>query len=190
MKKLYLLAAGLFLTFSALAANPMVEMKTNMGVIVIELNQDKAPKSVENFLQYVKDGFYAGTIFHRVIDGFMIQGGGFEADMKPKPTRAPIENEAKNGLKNEIGTLAMARTPNPHSASAQFFINLVENRGLDYPSRDGWGYAVFGKVTQGMEVVQKIAKVKTGNAGGHQNVPSEPVLIESVRLLPETKPTK
>jgi peptidyl-prolyl cis-trans isomerase A (cyclophilin A) len=121
------------------------------------------------------------------MDGFMIQGGGFDKDMKQKPTRAPIENEAKNGLKNEPGTLAMARTPAPHSASAQFFINLVNNQGLNYPSPDGWGYAVFGKVTQGMDVVEKIAKVKTGNAGGHQNVPLDPVVIESARLLPEAK---
>jgi len=190
MKKLILMVLGLSMSLAALAANPLVEMKTNVGTIVIELNAEKAPKTVENFLQYVKDGFYVGTIFHRVIDGFMIQGGGFEAGMKQKPTRAPIENEAKNGLKNETGTLAMARTPNPHSASAQFFINLVDNQGLDYPSRDGWGYAVFGKVTQGMDVVQKIAKVKTGNAGGHQNVPIDAVVIESARLLPEAKPAK
>ena len=190
MKKMYLLACGLLLSLHAFAANPMVEMKTNMGTVVIELYPEKAPKSVDNFLQYVKDGFFNGTIFHRVIDGFMIQGGGFDRDMKQKPTRAPIENEAKNGLKNEVGTLAMARTPAPHSATAQFFINLVDNSGLDYPSRDGWGYAVFGKVAQGYDVVQKIAKVKTGNAGFHQNVPVEPVLIESVRLLPEPKPAQ
>ena len=190
MKKLSALAAGLFLSLSALAANPVVEMKTNQGVIVIELHADKAPKTVENFLQYVKDGFYNGTIFHRVIDGFMVQGGGFEPGMRQKPTRAPIENEAKNSLKNAAGTLAMARTQDPHSASAQFFINLVDNRPLDYPSRDGWGYAVFGTVTQGFEIVQKIAKVKTGNAGFHQNVPVDPVAIESVRLLPEAKPAK
>ncbi len=189
MKKLFALAAGLLLSLSAAAANPLVEMKTRQGLIVIELYADKAPKSVENFLQYVRDGFYNGTIFHRVIDGFMIQGGGFEPGMKQKPTRAPIENEAKNGLKNAAGTLAMARTQDPHSASAQFFINLVDNSPLDYPSRDGWGYAVFGKVTQGFDVVQKIAKVKTGNAGFHQNVPVEPVVIESVRLL-DAKPAK
>ncbi|MDT3736146.1 MAG: peptidylprolyl isomerase [Denitratisoma sp.] len=190
MKKLFALAAGLLLSLSVLAANPVVEMKTNQGLIVIELYADKAPKTVENFLQYVKDGFYNGTIFHRVIDGFMIQGGGFEPGMKQKPTRAPIENEAKNGLKNATGTLAMARTQDPHSASAQFFINLVDNALLDYPSRDGWGYAVFGKVVQGFDIVQKIAKVKTGNAGFHQNVPIAPVIIESARLLPEAKPVK
>ena len=189
MKKLFTLAAGLLMSLSVIAANPLVEMKTNQGLIVIELYVDKAPKTVENFLQYVKDGFYNGTIFHRVMDGFMVQGGGFEQGMKQKPTRAPIENEAKNGLKNTAGTLAMARTQDPHSASAQFFINLVDNRPLDYPSRDGWGYAVFGKVTQGMDVVQKIAKVKTGNAGFHQNVPVEPVVVESARLV-EPKSSK
>ncbi len=188
MEKLFALAVGLLSSLSA-AANPLVEMKTNMGVIVIELEAEKAPKTVANFLQYVRAGFYNGTIFHRVIDGFMIQGGGFEPGMKQKPTRAPIENEAKNGLRNTAGTIAMARTQDPHSASAQFFINLVDNRPLDYPSRDGWGYAVFGRVTQGFDVVQKIARVKTGNAGFHQNVPLEPVVIESARLI-EAKPAK
>jgi len=185
MKHLVLLAIGLLINLSAFAANPTVEMKTNQGTLVIELYADKAPKSAANFLQYVKDGFYNGTVFHRVIDGFMIQGGGFTPDMQQKATRAPIENEARNGLKNGAGTLAMARTGDPHSATAQFFINLVDNAPLDYPSRDGWGYAVFGKVTQGMDVVQKIAKVKTGNAGMHQNVPTTPVVIESVKLLTE-----
>ena len=187
MKKLFLLAAGLLLSLHAFAANPAVEMKTNQGTIVVELYADKAPKSVANFLQYVKDGFYNGTVFHRVIDGFMIQGGGFTPAMKEKGTRAPIENEARNGLKNSVGTLAMARTGDPHSATAQFYINLVDNTPLDYPSHDGWGYAVFGKVTQGLDVVQKIAKVKTGNAGPYQNVPSTPVVIESAKLLPEKK---
>lgn len=168
---------------STLAANPMVELKTNQGEIVVELFADKAPKSAENFVQYVKDGHYNGTIFHRVIDGFMVQGGGFDADMKQKSTRAPIENEAKNGLRNEPGTLAMARTANPHSASAQFFINLVPNTFLDYPSPDGWGYAVFGKVVKGMDVVDRIAKVPTANRDYHQNVPVEPVIVESARLL-------
>ncbi len=190
MKKVLLLACGLLfnlITHPAFAANPLVEMKTSQGAIVIELYSDKAPKSVANFQEYVKDGFFNGTIFHRVIDGFMIQGGGFTTDMKQKTTRAPIENEAKNGLKNEIGTLAMARTGDPHSATAQFFINLVNNTPLDYPSRDGWGYAVFGKVVQGLDVVQKIAKARTGNAGMHQNVPVTPIVIESVKLLPEKK---
>ena len=186
MKKLFALAAGLLWSLSVLAANPIVEMKTNQGSIVIELYADKAPKTVENFLQYVKDGFYNGTLFHRVIDGFMIQGGGYEPGMREKPTRAPIENEAKNGLKNVTGSIAMARTPNPHSAAAQFFINVAYNCFLDYPGQDGWGYAVFGKVTQGIDVVQKIAKVKKNR----QDIPLETVLIESVRILPEAKPAK
>ena len=167
-----------------------VRLDTNHGAIVLELDDDNAPATVANFLQYAQDGHYDNTVFHRVIDGFMIQGGGFAPGMKQKPTRAPIENEAKNGLKNAAGTLAMARTQDPHSASAQFFINLVDNRPLDYPSRDGWGYAVFGKVSQGLDIVQKIAKVKTGNAGFHQNVPVDPVIIESARLLPEAQPAK
>ena len=164
----------------------MVKLHTNFGTIVLELDAAKAPETVKNFIAYVEAGHYDNTIFHRVIDGFMIQGGGFEPGMKQKPTRAPIENEAKNGLKNTTGTLAMARTPNPHSASAQFFINVANNGFLDYPGQDGWGYAVFGKVTQGLDVVQKIAKVKTGN----QNMPIDLVVIESARLLPEAKPAK
>lgn len=189
MKKyLFALAASATLTMPALAANPMVEMKTNQGEIVVELYADKAPKSAENFVQYVKDGFYDGTVFHRVIDGFMIQGGGFDAQMNQKATRAPIQNEAKNGLRNEPGTLAMARTSDPHSATAQFFINLKPNTFLDYPSRDGWGYAVFGKVVRGMDVVEKIGKLATGNLGMHQNVPLEPVVVESARLLETPAP--
>lgn len=164
--------------------NPAVEMKTSRGALIIELYRDKAPKSVDNFLQYAREGFYDGTIFHRVMPDFMIQGGGFTPDMKQKGTRAPIQNEAANGLKNELGTLVMARKRDPHSADAQFFINLKENRFLDYPGQDGWGYAVFGKVVQGLDVVQQIAKVPTGNSGQHQNVPTTPVLIESVKLLP------
>ncbi len=190
MKKLFAILAALAISLPAWAANPTVEMKTNLGAITIELYADKAPKSVENFLQYVKDGHYNSTIFHRVIDGFMIQGGGFDLGMNQKATRAPVENEAKNGLKNQIGTLAMARTSSPHSATAQFFINLVNNDALDYPSRDGWGYCVFGKVTQGMDVVNKIAKVSTGSAMGHQNVPTKPVLIESVKLVEAAKPAE
>jgi len=182
-KHLIAFAALATTALNALAANPMVELKTNQGEIVVELFADKAPKSAENFVQYVKDGHYNGTVFHRVIDGFMVQGGGFDADMKQKSTRAPIENEAKNGLKNERGTLAMARTADPHSASSQFFINLVPNTFLDYPSRDGWGYAVFGKVVKGMDVVDKIGKVATGNRGFHQNVPVEAVIVENARVL-------
>ena len=142
-----------------------------------------APIIVENFLKYAKVGYFNGTVFHRVIDGFMIQGGGFTPAMEEKKTGKPIQNEAKNGLKNQRGTIAMARRPDPHSATAQFFINLKDNAFLDYPGQDGWGYTVFGKVTQGMDVVDKIAKVKTGNRGGHQDVPLDPVVIESVKIL-------
>ena len=187
LRSIVAVAVSLTLAGAALAANPNVRMTTSLGEVEMELYADKAPASVKNFLGYVDSGFYNGTIFHRVIPNFMNQGGGFEPGMKEKATRPPIENEAKNGLKNEVGTLAMARKPNPHSASAQFFINLVPNTFLDYPSRDGWGYAVFGKVTQGMDIIEKIAKVPTGNAGGHQNVPAMAVVIESVKLLPEKK---
>ncbi|NMG27449.1 peptidylprolyl isomerase [Aromatoleum evansii] len=171
----------------AQAANPVVEMRTNQGIVVLELFADKAPKSVENFLEYVKSGHYDGTIFHRVIDGFMIQGGGFDGSLNQKPTRAPIQNEAKNGLRNDAGTLAMARTSDPHSATAQFFINLVDNSFLDYPSRDGWGYTVFGKVSSGMDVVRNIGKTRTGVVRGMRDVPTEPVIIESVRLIEAAK---
>ena len=169
----------------ALAANPQVELNTSQGSVVVELYADKAPKTVVNFLQYAKDGFYSGTIFHRVIDGFMIQGGGFDRDMREKRPRPPIENEAGNGLKNDLGALAMARTPNPHSASAQFFINLKDNDFLNYrePTPQGYGYAVFGRVVKGMDVVNRIAKMPTGNAGPHQNVPREPVVIESATVI-------
>ena len=187
MYRLFLVIFAFFFTPVAHAANPQIEMKTSQGMLIIELYQDKAPKSVENFLQYVKDGFFNGTVFHRVIHNFMIQGGGFTPDMKQKDTRAPIQNEAKNGLKNEAGTLAMARTGNPHSASSQFFINLNDNGFLDYPGQDGWGYAVFGKVVQGLDIVQKIARVPTANVGPHQNVPTTPILIESATLLPAKK---
>ncbi len=182
---LFLLAAVLGCS-TALAQNPQVELRTSQGSIVVELYADKAPTTVANFLHYVKDGFYGGTIFHRVIDGFMIQGGGFDRDMREKKSRAPIENEAGNRVKNEVGTLAMARTPNPHSASAQFFINLKDNDFLNYrePTAQGYGYAVFGKVMRGMDVVTRIAKVATANAGPHQNVPREPVSIESATVIP------
>ena len=177
--------AGLLLSAAAFAATaaPRVEMQTTLGKITLELDAAKAPKSVENFLQYARSGQYDGTIFHRVIDGFMIQGGGFTKEMNEKSTKAPIANEAKNGLKNLRGSIAMARRADPHSATAQFFINHRDNPNLDYPAHDGWGYAVFGKVTEGMDVVDKIAKVKTGNRGMHQNVPVEPVIIESVKVL-------
>ncbi len=162
-----------------MADNPTVLLETTSGDILVELFADKAPKTVANFLQYVDDGFYANTIFHRVIPGFMIQGGGLGARMDEKPTRAPVPNEADNGLKNERGTIAMARTSDPHSASAQFFINLVDNDFLDFsaPTPDGWGYCVFGRVTDGMDVVDKIAKVKTKTVGMHENVPTDMVLI-------------
>ena len=187
MHRLSLFVFALFFVLGAHAGNPQLEVRTSLGNLTIELNTEKAPKTVENFLQYARDGFFNGTIFHRVIPGFMIQGGGMTPDLKEKATRAPIQNEAKNGLKNDAGTIAMARTGDPHSASAQFFINLVNNDGLNYPSPDGWGYAVFGKVVQGFDVVEKIARVPTGNAGPHRNVPTTPVLIESIKLLPEKK---
>src|SRR5262245_19133144 len=171
----------------AAAADPQVDMKTSAGTIRLELYPGQAPKSVANFLQYVKDGHYNGVIFHRVIPDFMIQGGGFDKAMKQKDTRATIENEAKNGLKNDLGTIAMARTNQPHSASAQWFINVKNNGFLNYPGQDGWGYAVFGKVVAGMDVVMKISKVSTGNAGGHGNVPIEPVVIESATLVEDKK---
>ena len=185
-KPLFLLAA--LAVSVASFASPTVEVQTNLGTLVIELDSDKAPKTVQNFLKYVNEGFYTGTIFHRVIDGFMIQGGGFTKDMKQKTTGKPIENEAKNGLKNDRGTIAMARTGDPHSATAQFFINHKSNPALNYPSGDGWGYAVFGKVTQGIEVVDKIAKVPTGNAAMiYQDVPVEPVVIQSIKVIPDKK---
>lgn len=191
MLRTLFLACGLFAANLAQAANPQVEFKTNQGVIVLELSPEAAPATVDNFLQYVKSGQYNGLIFHRVIPGFMIQGGGFDASMNEKPTRAPIKNEAevalKKGVRNTPGSISMARTMDPHSASAQFFINLVDNRMLDFPSRDGWGYAAFGHVIKGMEVVQGIAQVQTGSYGMHRDVPVKPVVIESARVLPDTK---
>ena len=160
-----------------------VILTTNLGKITIELDAEKTPKTVANFLAYVNSGHYAGTIFHRVIDGFMIQGGGFEPGMKQKPTNATVENEAKNGLKNDIYTLAMARTSDPHSASAQFFININNNSFLDYPGQDGWGYCVFGKVTDGTDVVEKIKSVKTTRAGMFADVPVEDVIIEKAEVI-------
>lgn len=162
-----------------MAENPIVLLETTSGDILIELYPDKAPETVKNFLQYVDDGFYNNTIFHRVIPGFMIQGGGMGARMDEKETREPIKNEADNGVKNERGTIAMARTMEPHSASAQFFINLVDNDFLNFsePTINGWGYCVFGKVTDGMDVVDKIAKVKTKTVGIHENVPVDLVMI-------------
>ncbi|TPE55691.1 peptidylprolyl isomerase [Maribrevibacterium harenarium] len=163
----------------------MIVFHTNFGDIQIELDYEKAPKTAKNFEEYVTSGFYDGVIFHRVINGFMIQGGGFEPGMKQKDTRAPIENEADNGLENTVGTLAMARTMDPHSASAQFFINVANNSFLNHRSKtpDGWGYAVFGKVTAGMDVVNKIKEVQTTMKAGHQDVPAEDVIIESAELI-------
>ncbi|MFK5985227.1 MAG: peptidylprolyl isomerase [Pseudomonadota bacterium] len=163
----------------------MIKLTTNFGDIMIELNHEKAPKTCANFEQYVKDGFYDGTVFHRVINGFMVQGGGMNEDMSEKPTRENIENEANNGLKNNIGTLAMARTPDPHSASSQFFINVKDNDFLNFSSEtaNGWGYCVFAEVSEGMDVVDAIKNVATGNKGGHQDVPVESVIIESATIV-------
>lgn len=158
----------------------MIKMTTNYGTITMELDHEKAPISAANFEQYVKDGFYDGTIFHRVISNFMIQGGGMTSGMVEKETRDSIQNEANNGLGNKRGTIAMARTMEPHSASSQFFINVQDNDFLDYPGQDGWGYCVFGRVVDGMDVVDQIRQVKTGNAGFHQDVPAEDVVIESM----------
>jgi peptidyl-prolyl cis-trans isomerase B (cyclophilin B) len=181
--RLFAALAAFALASGAFAANPQVELKTSMGAITIELYSDKAPKTVENFLQYVKDGHYKGTLFHRVIPGFMIQGGGFSADFAEKQTRGPIQNEAGNGLKNEPGTLAMARRPDPHSATAQFFINVADNQPLNFAPGNP-GYAVFGKVVKGMDVVNRIAGVPTGTGpGGHRDVPRKPVVIEDAHLL-------
>lgn len=160
----------------------MITLKTNIGDIFIDLDEENAPKTCENFKQYVQDGHFDGTIFHCVIDNFMIQGGGMLPDMMQKPTREPIENEAKNGLSNEVGTIAMARTMDPHSATAQFFINVADNKFLDYPGQDGWGYCVFGKVTEGMDVVNKIKGVETGNKAGHSDVPVEDIIIEKAEI--------
>lgn len=163
----------------------MIKMKTSLGTIEIELDHDKAPKTAANFEQYVKDGFYDGTVFHRVINGFMIQGGGFEPGMSQKETRANIENEANNGLKNDIGTIAMARTPDPHSASSQFFLNIANNDFLNFtsPTANGWGYCVFGKVVSGMDVVDQIKIQSTTSKSGHQDVPVDDIVIEQVELV-------
>ena len=160
-----------------------VVLTTNHGAITLELDVEKAPKSVENFITYVKSGHYDGTIFHRVIDGFMIQGGGFDPDMKQKSTNDPIDNEAENGLKNDRYTIAMARTSDPHSATAQFFINVGDNDFLNYPGSDGWGYAVFGKVTEGEDVVDAIRAVKTGRKSMFSDVPVETVVIEKAEVV-------
>ena len=176
------LALSLPLAAPAQDKSPRVRLSTSLGDIVVELDAAKAPKTVENFLQYVNDKHYDGTVFHRVIGNFMIQGGGFGADMQQKATRAPIPLEASNGLKNDRGTIAMARTSNPNSATSQFFINVVDNAGLNAPSPDGHGYTVFGKVVAGMDVIDKIRAVPVGNRGMHQNVPQTPVTIVKASL--------
>lgn len=186
-KHFSILAACLLFSLGAWA-NPVVEMTTSAGKVTLELYPDKAPKTVESFLQNARHGFYEGTIFHRVIDGFMIQGGGFNATMEEKPARMPaLTNEADNGLTNERGTIAMARTADPHSARAQFFINLKNNAFLNFrsPTQGGYGYAVFGRVTQGMDVVDRIAKSATGSVGYYENVPLQPITIQNVKIISE-----
>ena len=189
MKIMLRLVTGLVLTILSLhvlaqsTQGPRVQLETSLGNIVLELNSGRAPQTVDNFLRYVREGHYNGTIFHRVINGFMIQGGGFDANMRQKPVREPIRLESQNGLRNLTGTVAMARTSDPHSATAQFFINVVDNSGLDFPNPDGHGYAVFGKVIDGMEVVNRIRSVTVGRQGFHQNVPREPIIIQKAVLL-------
>lgn len=188
-RRLILSLAALLLstsfTATAAPANPRVKITTSMGVIVLELDTQKAPVTVKNFLQYVRDRHYDGTIFHRVMPGFMIQGGGFVPGLREKPTRGQIRNEADNGLSHVTGTIAMARTPDPHSASAQFFINVNDNDGLNHRSKDeeGWGYAVFGRVVQGMDVVMKIVAVQTADIGPHEKVPVKDVMIRKVEVV-------
>lgn len=183
-----LLACILFPHTLAAQDNPSAIIHTSMGDIQLELYRHKAPVTVENFINYANSGFYDGTIFHRVISGFMIQGGGFTPDLQKKRTHASVVNEAKNGLKNKRGSIAMARTSDPHSATAQFFINHADNDSLDYPSRDGWGYTVFGQVTKGMATVDKIADVYTHTTRGMRNVPEKAVIIESITRIPSDKP--
>ncbi len=184
-KKLLALCLLVMLTGLAHAAPVKILMKTSMGDITLALDPDKAPRTVANFLRYVDEGFYDGTVFHRVIRNFMIQGGGLTPDLQKKATHEPVENEAKNGLKNVRGSIAMARTRDPHSATAQFFINHRDNPNLDYPSFDGWGYAVFGKVIDGMDVVDAIASVKTTYKNGRSDVPVKPVIIQSITRIEE-----
>jgi len=191
LARIAIAACGLALSAAALAADdPQVTLKTSMGEIVVELNQEKAPKTVSNFLQYVKSGFYKGTIFHRVIDGFMIQGGGMNDKFVSKPTNKPVKNESDNGLSNLPYTIAMARTEDPDSATSQFFINVAANTGLDYPNHNGSGYTVFGKVVQGQEVVDKIKGVLVDDMRGMENVPVIPVVIQSATIVKSDKPVK
>ena len=179
------LNASLWNISAANQTKPMIKLTTSSGDITIELNVEKAPETVKNFISYVESGYFDGLIFHRVIPGFMIQGGGFSPDMQQKSPGDPIQNEADNGLKNTMGTIAMARTGDPHSATAQFFINLADNDFLNHTGKNsqGWGYAVFGEVTEGIDVVQSIGKVPTGNNGGHGDVPLEPVIIQSASVV-------
>ncbi|MFT5645037.1 MAG: peptidyl-prolyl cis-trans isomerase A (cyclophilin A) [Janthinobacterium sp.] len=181
---------GVALVNAAPQVSPQVSLQTSMGLIVLELDQEKAPLTVANFLQYVNSGHYKGTIFHRVIDSFMIQGGGFDQNMVQKSVKQPIKNEAQNGLRNQTYSIAMARTGDPHSATAQFFINVGDNAALDYPGRDGFGYTVFGRVIKGMDVVDKIKTVPVSDAGRYQNVPVTPVVIESATLLKDPAASK
>lgn len=178
------LMTGVTMAADEVKAPPLyVEMDTNLGNVIFELDEAKAPITVENFKNYVDDGFYDGLIFHRVIDGFMVQGGGFDADMKQKKTAAPIKIESDNGLKNVRGSIAMARTMDPNSATSQFFINTQDNTFLDYPGQDGYGYTVFGKVVEGMDVIDKMEKVKTTSKAMHQDVPVKPIVIESMKFV-------
>ena len=198
ISRLLTIALALSFSITGYAANPQVEIKTNLGSMVVELYPDKAPKTVDNFLRYVKDGHYRDTVFHRVIPGFMIQGGGFDKTLAQKPTRASVENEASNGLRNDVGTIAMARTSDPHSATAQFFINVSNNAFLNHtsPTSQGYGYTVFGKVIRGMDVVEKIARTPTGRRGPFpSDVPMSDIVIEETRLIadrtpPTSNPTK
>ena len=190
MKRLFTILLALLLSCAMQSSHSstqgkktMVKLHTNHGAITLQLDAEKAPNTVKNFLDYVNSGFYSNTIFHRVIEGFMIQGGGFEPGMKEKLTKAPIKNEAANGLGNDIYTIAMARTSDPHSATAQFFINVKDNGFLDYPGQDGWGYCVFGKVVEGTEVVDAIRKVPTGLRGGYQDVPEKDVIITKAEVV-------
>ncbi|MEN3354005.1 MAG: peptidyl-prolyl cis-trans isomerase [Betaproteobacteria bacterium] len=185
MLKTLFTTLALVLSFTANAANPQVEVRTNLGSFAIELYPENAPATVQNFLQYAKDGHYNGTIFHRVMPGFMIQGGGYTQQFQEKPTRAAIKNEAGNGLRNGVGMVSMARTADPHSATSQFFINVVENPSLDFraATQEGYGYTPFGRVVKGMDVVDRIAKVPTGQKSGHADVPLKPVVIERMRVV-------
>jgi peptidyl-prolyl cis-trans isomerase B (cyclophilin B) len=190
MMKILLAVFALLLTLTASAAtplaNPQVEVRTSMGVFILELHPENAPNTVQNFLQYVKEGHYNGTLFHRVIPGFMIQGGGFTKDFTEKPTRPPIKNEAGNGLRNGVGMVSMARTADPHSATAQFFINVAENSSLDFraPTQEGYGYTPFGRVVKGVDVVGRIVSVPTGpGKPPHQDVPKKPVVIERIAVI-------